>query len=171
MPGITALRYGEKNSELEARLARTSAAPFAAVRVDANDDFVYIYTSGTTGAPKCIVHGAGVLSDALLDKKTDAQFEADLKVVTLPEYLLLSQGNKFEGPALWSWYTKTGSPVAYGYVLDPRTISPSLDLLFLAKAIERVGDHAKNLAEAVIYVVKGTDVRHSPVDSVESMVR
>ncbi len=48
--------------------------------------------------------------------------DADLKVVTLPEYLLLSQGNKFEGPALWSWYTKTGSPVAYGYVLDPRTI-------------------------------------------------
>ncbi|MBX3645358.1 MAG: phosphate signaling complex protein PhoU [Rubrivivax sp.] len=54
---------------------------------------------------------------------------------------------------------------------DPRTISASIDLVFVAKAIERVGDHAKNLAEAVIYVVKGTDVRHSPVDSVESMVR
>ncbi|HMO47199.1 MAG TPA: phosphate signaling complex protein PhoU [Rubrivivax sp.] len=54
---------------------------------------------------------------------------------------------------------------------DPRTISTSIDLVFVAKAIERVGDHAKNLAEAVIYVVKGTDVRHNPVDSVESMVR
>jgi phosphate transport system protein len=54
---------------------------------------------------------------------------------------------------------------------DPRTISVSIDLVFVAKAIERVGDHAKNLAEAVIYVVKGTDVRHNPVDSVESMVR
>ena len=54
---------------------------------------------------------------------------------------------------------------------DPRTISASIDLVFVAKAIERVGDHAKNLAEAVIYVVKGTDVRHNPVDSVESMVR
>jgi len=54
---------------------------------------------------------------------------------------------------------------------DPRTISASIDLVFVAKAIERVGDHAKNLAEAVIYVVKGTDVRHSPVASVESMVR
>jgi phosphate transport system protein len=54
---------------------------------------------------------------------------------------------------------------------DPRTISASIDLVFVAKAIERVGDHAKNLAEAVIYVVKGTDVRHNPVESVESLVR
>jgi phosphate transport system protein len=54
---------------------------------------------------------------------------------------------------------------------DPRTISASIDLVFVAKAIERVGDHAKNLAEAVIYVVKGTDVRHNPIDSVESLVR
>jgi len=54
---------------------------------------------------------------------------------------------------------------------DPRTISSSIDLVFVAKAIERVGDHAKNLAEAVIYVVKGMDVRHNPVESVETMVR
>jgi phosphate transport system protein len=54
---------------------------------------------------------------------------------------------------------------------DPRTISSSIDLVFVAKAIERVGDHAKNLAEAVIYVVKGTDVRHNTVASVEAMVR
>ena len=54
---------------------------------------------------------------------------------------------------------------------DPRTISASIDLVFVAKAIERVGDHAKNLAEAVIYVVKGTDVRHNTIDSVESIVR
>jgi len=51
---------------------------------------------------------------------------------------------------------------------DPRTISGSLDLLFLAKAIERIGDHAKNIAEAVIYVVKGTDVRHTSIDKIES---
>ena len=53
---------------------------------------------------------------------------------------------------------------------DPRTISSAIDLIFVAKAIERVGDHAKNLAEVIIYVVKGTDVRHNPVDAVESMV-
>jgi phosphate transport system protein len=43
--------------------------------------------------------------------------------------------------------------------------------VFVAKAIERIGDHAKNLAEAVIYVVKGTDVRHVTVEAVESVVR
>jgi phosphate transport system protein len=54
---------------------------------------------------------------------------------------------------------------------DPRTISSSIDLVFVAKAIERVGDHAKNLAEAIIYVVKGTDVRHTSVEAVEIAVR
>ena len=54
---------------------------------------------------------------------------------------------------------------------DPRTISSSIDLVFVAKAIERVGDHAKNLAEAIIYVVKGTDVRHTSVEAVEIVVR
>ena len=54
---------------------------------------------------------------------------------------------------------------------DPRTISASIDLVFVAKAIERVGDHAKNLAEAIIYVVKGTDVRHASLEAVENAVR
>jgi phosphate transport system protein len=54
---------------------------------------------------------------------------------------------------------------------DPRTISSSIDLVFVAKAIERIGDHAKNLAEAIIYVVKGTDVRHTSVDALESVIR
>ncbi len=53
---------------------------------------------------------------------------------------------------------------------DPRTISASIDLVFVAKAIERIGDHAKNLAEQTIYIVKGTDVRHNPVQAVESIV-
>ena len=54
---------------------------------------------------------------------------------------------------------------------DPRTISASLDLLFLAKAIERIGDHAKNIAESVIYIVKGADVRHSSMEEIESAVK
>lgn len=45
---------------------------------------------------------------------------------------------------------------------DPQTIATGLDMLTIAKSIERIGDHAKNIAEFVIYVVGGEDVRHSP---------
>jgi len=44
---------------------------------------------------------------------------------------------------------------------DPRMISSSLDAVWVAKAIERIGDHAKNIAEHVIFVAQGTDVRHA----------
>jgi phosphate transport system protein len=54
---------------------------------------------------------------------------------------------------------------------DPRTISSSIDLVFVAKAIERVGDHAKNLAEQIIYIVKGMDIRHNSPEAVEVMIR
>jgi phosphate transport system protein len=54
---------------------------------------------------------------------------------------------------------------------DARTISASLDLLFIAKAIERIGDHAKNIAEFIIYIVKGDDVRHTSIDKIESALK
>ena len=44
---------------------------------------------------------------------------------------------------------------------DPRTISTALDVIWIAKALERVGDHSKNIAEYVIFIAEGTDVRHS----------
>ncbi|MFM2409148.1 MAG: phosphate transport system regulatory protein PhoU [Pseudomonadota bacterium] len=54
---------------------------------------------------------------------------------------------------------------------DPRTISTSLEILFVAKAIERIGDHAQNMAEYVIYMVKGRDVRHITTDEIEREVQ
>lgn len=44
---------------------------------------------------------------------------------------------------------------------DPTTISCALDALWVAKAIERIGDHAKNIAEHTIYIVDGKDIRHT----------
>ncbi|MDD5174947.1 MAG: phosphate signaling complex protein PhoU [Sterolibacterium sp.] len=53
---------------------------------------------------------------------------------------------------------------------DPRTISRSLELLFIAKSIERIGDHAKNISEYVVYMVKGRDVRHIGLAAIEKEV-
>jgi len=53
---------------------------------------------------------------------------------------------------------------------DPRTISAALEIVFIAKSIERIGDHAKNIAESVVQVVKGKDVRHSSADQIRAEV-
>ena len=53
---------------------------------------------------------------------------------------------------------------------DPRTISSALEIVFIAKSIERIGDHAKNIAEAVVQVVRGKDVRHASADAIRAEV-
>ncbi|WP_085316258.1 phosphate signaling complex protein PhoU [Derxia lacustris] len=53
---------------------------------------------------------------------------------------------------------------------DPRTISRAIELLFIAKALERIGDHSKNMCEYVIYMVKGRDVRHLAIEEFEQSV-
>ncbi|MGA8864914.1 MAG: phosphate signaling complex protein PhoU [Gallionella sp.] len=53
---------------------------------------------------------------------------------------------------------------------DPRTISSALEILLVAKAIERIGDHAKNMSEYVVYMVKGRDVRHITTEEIEDEV-
>jgi phosphate transport system protein len=53
---------------------------------------------------------------------------------------------------------------------DPRTISAALEIVFIARSIERVGDHAKNVAEAVVQAVKGIDVRHASAEQIRAEI-
>ena len=53
---------------------------------------------------------------------------------------------------------------------DPRTITRAIELLFIAKSIERIGDHAKNISEYVVYMEKGRDVRHLGLEGLEREV-
>jgi phosphate transport system protein len=54
---------------------------------------------------------------------------------------------------------------------DPRTISTALDIVFIAKSLERVGDHAKNISEYVVYMIKGKDVRHVTLEEIEEAIK
>jgi len=121
---------------------------------------------GKSGAlrslPASELRVAADLASAELRKSLDAfaRLDCDTAVAILKEDDVLDQ--EFDG-----FVRKL---ITY-MMEDPRTISSSLDLLFVAKAIERIGDHAKNIAETIIYVVKGADVRHSTMDHIESTVK
>jgi len=53
---------------------------------------------------------------------------------------------------------------------DPRTITAALEIVFVAKSIERIGDHSKNIAEAVVQLVRGKDVRHASAEQIRAEV-
>ncbi|HMS07233.1 MAG TPA: phosphate signaling complex protein PhoU [Burkholderiaceae bacterium] len=119
-----------------------------------------IVASGSARAlPSMDLRVAADLASALLRKALDAfaRLDTHAAVAILKEDDLI--GLEFDG-----FVRKL---VTY-MMEDPRTISASLDLVFLAKAIERIGDHAKNVAELIIYIVKGADVRHMPLEAIES---
>jgi phosphate transport system protein len=122
---------------------------------------------------------AGGLPGRLRLPVGDLQFEADLAVAQLRKALdafaRLDTGRAVEvlkqDDQIDQEFEGLMRKLITYMMEDPRTISSSIDLVFVAKAVERVGDHAKNLAEAIIYIVKGTDVRHTPMAAVENAVK
>ncbi len=120
----------------------------------------------SSGAPRALpsleLRVAADMASSLLRKSLDAfaRLDTTVALAILKEDDLIDQ--EFDG-----FVRKL---ITY-MMEDPRMISPSLDLLFLAKAIERIGDHAKNIAELIVYIVKGADIRHVPLDQVESVMK
>ena len=68
------------------------------------------------------------------------------------------------------WKAAVRGLVSY-MIEDPRTISGGIDLLFVARSLERIGDHCKNMSERVIFMVHGADVRHLGVKAAERLVK
>ena len=54
---------------------------------------------------------------------------------------------------------------------EPRNISAFIDIMMMNKAIERIGDHAKNISEHVVYLVRGIDIRHQPLEQIEENLK
>ncbi len=54
---------------------------------------------------------------------------------------------------------------------DPRSISRVMNIMWALRSLERIGDHARNIAEYVFYMAKGKDLRHEGLESIESAVR
>lgn len=122
-----------------------------------------IIESGSPRAlPSLELRVAADLASGLLNKALDAFARLDVKAAVS----ILKEDDQID--AEFNGFVR--KLVTY-MMEDPRMISPSLDLLFLAKAIERIGDHSKNIAEFIIYVVKGEDVRHTSMEKIESVIR
>ena len=108
-----------------------------------------------------IMHAAKLVQD-MLHKALDAFARLDLTAVTH----IVRQDEQVDDE-----YRAILRHLITFMMEDPRTISTAFEILFVAKAIERIGDHAKNMSEYVVYMVKGRDVRHVTVEEIEREVR
>jgi len=122
---------------------------------------VVLHDQHTSGAPQVELNHIADLALSMLRSALDAF--ARLDVSAAAETLHLDETVNTEYQAV------VRQLITY-MMEDPRTISSALDIMAIAKAIERVGDHAKNIAEYVIYMVKGFSVRHVPASEIDEKI-
>ena len=99
----------------------------------------------------------GTIAQAMLRDSLDAFVRRD---VALAERVLA------EDDVLDALKTQIFRELLTYMLQDPATIEPALDLILISRHLERVGDHATNIAEDVIFIVAARDVRHHSVDGV-----
>lgn len=111
-----------------------------------------LYRSGGHGIPRTDVDHCGRLAVDMLKQALDALARMDAEAARV-----LIDADRAVDDAFNAILRQL---ITY-MMEDPRTIGQALDIIWIAKAIERVADHATNIAENVVYVVSGVDIRHS----------
>jgi phosphate transport system protein len=115
-----------------------------------------LHTSEVTFTPRIDLSHAAQLALSMLHAALDAFARADASIAPR----IKSQDAEVDA----SFKAVMRQLITY-MMEDPRTITNSLELLFTAKAIERVGDHAMNIAEYVVFLVQGEDVRYAKAEA------
>lgn len=103
--------------------------------------------------------GAGVLKLVNLVLDAFARFDVEAAMTVVRDDKLIDQ----------EYRTALRELITY-MMEDPRSITRVMNVLWALRALERIGDHARNIAEHVIYLVHGTDVRHLPINEVEKEI-
>ena len=120
-----------------------------------------LHSNGTAYAPRIELRHAAEIVVSMLRQSLDAFARADCSVATE----VVRRDKEVDAE-----FKSAMRQLITFMIEDPRTISRAIELLFIAKSIERIGDHAKNIAEAVVQVVKGKDVRHSSAEQIRAEV-
>jgi phosphate transport system protein len=115
-----------------------------------------LHSSEVTFTPRVDLSHAAQLALSMLHSSLDAFARADASVA--PRI-------KRQDAEVDANFKATMRQLITYMMEDPRTITNSLELLFAAKAIERVGDHAMNIAEYVVFLVEGEDVRYAKAEA------